>query len=78
MYAYRLNVITLLWSSSGRDRGSSAFGRRHQPVKSAPPSMWSPYGLPSYHVVQDVPSLRVIGDGLWQRVKMRKENWRDG
>ena len=30
------------------------------------------------HVVQEVPLLRVIGDGLWQRVKMRKENWRDG
>ncbi len=29
------------------------------------------------HVVQEVPSLRVIGDGLWQRVKMRKENWRE-
>jgi hypothetical protein len=29
------------------------------------------------HVVQEVPSLRVIGDGLWQRVNMRKENWRE-
>ena len=29
------------------------------------------------HVVQEVPSLRVIGDGLWQRVKMRKGNWRE-
>ncbi len=29
------------------------------------------------HVVQEVPSLS-IGDGLWQRVKMRQENWRDG
>lgn len=63
MYAYRLNVIMLLWSSSGRDRGSSAFGRRHQPVKSAPPSMVA-LRAAELHVVQDVPSLRVIGDGL--------------
>ena len=26
------------------------------------------------HVVQEVPSLRIIDDSLWQRVKMRQEN----
>lgn len=30
------------------------------------------------HVVQEVPSLRIINDALWQRVKMRQENWRAG
>jgi hypothetical protein len=30
------------------------------------------------HVVQKVPSLRIVEDALWQRVKMRQENWRTG
>ena len=31
-----------------------------------------------HHVVQEVPSLRMVEDTLWQRVKMRQENWRTG
>ncbi|MCZ7450994.1 recombinase family protein [Agrobacterium rhizogenes] len=31
-----------------------------------------------HHVVQEVPSLRIVEDVLWQRVKMRQENWRAG
>jgi hypothetical protein len=30
------------------------------------------------HVVQEVPSHRFVEDTLWQRVKMRQENWRTG
>lgn len=30
------------------------------------------------HIVQEVPSLRIIDDNLWQRVKMRQKNWRAG
>lgn len=29
-------------------------------------------------VVQEVPSLRIVDDTLWQRVKIRPENWRAG
>jgi hypothetical protein len=29
-----------------------------------------------HHVVQEVPSLRIVDDALWQRVKTRQENWR--
>ncbi|WP_281041193.1 hypothetical protein [Rhizobium ruizarguesonis] len=30
------------------------------------------------HVIQEVPSLRIVDDALWQRVKMRQENLRAG
>ena len=30
------------------------------------------------HIVQEVPLLRIINDALWQRVKIRQENWRAG
>jgi hypothetical protein len=29
-------------------------------------------------VVQEVASLRIVDDELWQRVTMRQENWRAG
>ncbi|MFN7025217.1 MAG: recombinase family protein [Pseudorhizobium sp.] len=29
-----------------------------------------------HHVVQEAPSLRIVDDALWQRVKMRQEDWR--
>jgi hypothetical protein len=28
-----------------------------------------------HHVVQEVPSLRIVDDALWQRVKTRQEDW---
>lgn len=31
-----------------------------------------------HHVVQEVPSLRIVEDVLWQWVKMRQDNWRAG
>ncbi|MEX2741877.1 recombinase family protein [Rhizobium mongolense] len=30
------------------------------------------------HVVQEVPSLRIIDDTLWQEIKRRQANWRAG
>jgi len=34
--------------------------------------------LVKHRVVQEVPSLKIVEDTLWQRVKMRQENWRTG
>ena len=31
-----------------------------------------------HHVVQEVPTLRIVENALWQRVKTRQENWRAG
>ncbi|WP_165447555.1 hypothetical protein [Rhizobium ruizarguesonis] len=47
--------------------GSGMFRRKRPGASSA-----------ALHVIQEVPSLRIVDDALWQRVKMRQENLRAG